>query len=400
MMVLAGGYSPSPSNDVWVSTDGRIWLYTGEAPWSPRAWHASIVFQNRLHIMGGSPLNNEVWVLVNATNVTRSEAPLTRSLYSMYTYKLDWILLGNASWSPRVGMGLVSQVWYDVEQGESIENGRERLVLAGGYGGWLDGVQYPPNVNDTALEPTGYDGYRCRGDTWESYDGINWSLLNSSNFFSARAWFGMATYRGANPALDFLASLEDPRPPKMFLFGGGYVGFTVGSQKRVTSMQGFADAYVSSDGIVWTQINYQQGGGSTFIAFYSSELWAKTSVDSSTTYLGLWGHTVLPFNPATGLEYPGQLILIGGDYVGAGDFSSNVYASTVALFCNTNGVTCSGSGFCGPNGCICNAGYTGSQCEVSNIVVSSAMGRLLEGFVMVQMVIVTVVALTLYMNNN
>lgn len=37
-MVLAGGYSPSPSNDVWVSTDGQTWLYTGQAPWAPRGW--------------------------------------------------------------------------------------------------------------------------------------------------------------------------------------------------------------------------------------------------------------------------------------------------------------------------------------------------------------------------
>lgn len=336
-------------------------------------------------------------MLVNVTNVTRSEAPLTRSLYSTHTFDLQWRLIGNAPWSPRVGMGLVSQVWYDVLQGESIEDGRERMILAGGYGGWLEGVQYTTSTNDDILDPMRYDGYRCRGDTWESYDGIQWSLLNSSNSFSARAWFGMVSYRGSDPALDILSSPATPQPPRLYLFGGGYVGFTEGSQKRVTSMKGFADAYVSRDGIVWTRINYQEGGGSTFIDFYSSELWAKTLVDSSTTYLGMWGHSVLPFNPLTGREYPGQLILIGGDYVDAGDFSASVYASTAALFCNTNGVSCSGAGTCGSNGCVCKVGFTGELCDRSSIVTSAAMGRLLvEGF-MVGQVVVTVATLALYM---
>ena len=29
LMILCGGYSPVPSNDVWISPDGQTWFYTG-----------------------------------------------------------------------------------------------------------------------------------------------------------------------------------------------------------------------------------------------------------------------------------------------------------------------------------------------------------------------------------
>ena len=34
LMFLTGGYSPDPSNDVWVTPDGRTWYYTGECSYS------------------------------------------------------------------------------------------------------------------------------------------------------------------------------------------------------------------------------------------------------------------------------------------------------------------------------------------------------------------------------
>ena len=45
VMVLAGGNSPMPSNDVWLSTDGIRWYFDGNAAWSKRAYHSTAVFQ-------------------------------------------------------------------------------------------------------------------------------------------------------------------------------------------------------------------------------------------------------------------------------------------------------------------------------------------------------------------
>ncbi len=62
-MILTGGHTPIPSNDVWVSEDGLKWRLVGNAPWPSRAWHASAVLNGYLLISGGSPLTNDVWRL-------------------------------------------------------------------------------------------------------------------------------------------------------------------------------------------------------------------------------------------------------------------------------------------------------------------------------------------------
>lgn len=94
VMILLGGYSPTPSNDQWITADGITWVYCGLAEWSPRAWHSTLVFNNSLYVFGGSPLNNEVWRLDTVTRVSRPP-PLTRAAYLDYTYELNWTKLDN-----------------------------------------------------------------------------------------------------------------------------------------------------------------------------------------------------------------------------------------------------------------------------------------------------------------
>ena len=60
-MVMVGGFNPEPSNDIWISADGKTWVYDMEAPFTARAWHASAVFRGQLYIIGGAPLTNDVW---------------------------------------------------------------------------------------------------------------------------------------------------------------------------------------------------------------------------------------------------------------------------------------------------------------------------------------------------
>lgn len=235
--------------------------------------------------MGGTPLNNEVWMLNNVTKVSRV-APLTRSLYSNYTYSLNWTRLPDAPWSPRVGAGLVSQCYWD-SSSQTYSDGKERLVLLGGYGGWLN---YGANAS-------AYDGFYCRGDSWESYDGRTWTKLNTTAL-SGRAWFGMAVMHGENSCID-IPMKGTAQPPKIYVFGGGYIGFSTSNPKRVTSMSGYADAYWSRDGMNWVKISYEEGGGTSTVPFYSSQEWAATTVDSANAYLGKWGLSVHSFNFTT-----------------------------------------------------------------------------------------------------
>lgn len=380
IMIMLGGFAPSPANDMWATTDGNNWVYCGHAPWTPRAWHGAVVFRGHLWIMGGTPLNNEVWELRNITKVPRPP-PATRSLYNNYTYAMEWVQHRDAPWSPRVGMSLVSQFYFDPNR-QTLAESRERMVLVGGYGGFT-------NIGVSAAR---YDGFSCRGDSWESYDGVTWNLLNSSNVFSDRAWASMAAYRGADPRIDFNANLSRPTPPRLFLFGGGFVGFTTSAKKIVNSMDAFSDAFWSEDGAVWHQLNYQEGGGTSTVPFYSSELWSATEVNSESSYLGLWGSTIVLFNTETRKRYPGSLILIAGDYDGSGDFSSNVYRSLPGLYCNDKGITCNGQGSCTDNGCVCETGTYGDKCQFGSPPsksVAFALSRLSAALILSPLILMT-----------
>jgi hypothetical protein len=113
---------------------------------------------------------------------------------------------------------------------------------------------------------------------------------------------GLALQRGADPRVDPRQFANDTNPPKIYLFGGGYIGQDTANKKRVTSMIGRADAYWSRDGVKWVKINYEEGGGTTGVVYFSSQEWAMTIVDTQTKYLGIWGHTMHSFNASSKQE--------------------------------------------------------------------------------------------------
>jgi len=80
-MWLMGGciqviYWPEKTNDVWSSPDGTTWTLAGLADWSVRDEHASVVFQDRIWVLGGlenggrwtSPVpRNDIWYSARET---------------------------------------------------------------------------------------------------------------------------------------------------------------------------------------------------------------------------------------------------------------------------------------------------------------------------------------------
>ncbi len=73
-------------------------------------------------------------------------------------------------------MGLVTQFFRP-----SLEvSGYFRMVLIGGYGGWLD------ERSD--------GGLRCRSDVWASDDGKTWTLVTANAAFGGLAFFGVAAW--------------------------------------------------------------------------------------------------------------------------------------------------------------------------------------------------------------
>ncbi len=355
-MIQLGGFAPGPMNDVWITPDGKTWVYSGLAEWEPRGWHSANTYNNKLYIMGGSPLNNEVWVLNNVVMKDRKE-PLTRSIFAKredgtpYQYVTSWTNLGNADWSPRAGMNVLSQWYFNVANNETIANSTERMVFTGGFGGYI-------------LGDGRYDGYRSRGDVWDTYDGITWTK-QAEEAFSPRAWHTTQVLHSlADKKLDYAdnAAAENMMP-RLCMVGGGYIGDSTFNTKISSSMVGLTDLQFSWDGIKWRRVNYEQGNGvrgyDTFVQYYSSQEWTNTIVDSKVNYLGMWGSTSV-FKDNT-------FILIAGDKTGAGPLQSETYAAQAGIICDIEGSVCNGHGTCinepKTGGCKCSGGCTGLYCE-------------------------------------
>jgi hypothetical protein len=263
-------------------------------------------------------------------------------------------------------MQVVSQYYYNNTAGQTSTdpNAAFRLVLIGGFGGQLQGTP-------------SYDGYVTRGDVWMSMNGTNWMMLgpDPNPTFPGRAWFGahvMIRNEGTmleNPLIDsaLAANVLGDAPPRIYVFGGGYVGGLTSTTASQIGLLGRTDGLWTRDGITWTKINYEEGGhngagirGSydTYVKYFSSELWAKVSINNQFQYLGLWGHSIEGYN--------NSMIMIAGDMTGAGPITNNVYQSMGGVFCDQVGVICGGQGACGPAsyGCVCSsgAGFQGEYC--------------------------------------
>lgn len=428
LMILLGGYAPNPMNDQWVTENGWDWVYaefsSTSQVWSPRAWHRTSIFKDKLYMLGGSPLTNEIWMLDSYEKVTRPPVSGTRSMVSPYTYHMTWIEVkpyGTDHWSPRVGFGLFTQFYHNKTGGQSYAtDAQERLILVGGFGGFPK--QLPAGVTDnntySAVNSDGtsivakvgdnesplFDGYGCRSDVWESYDGTTWFKLADDTLVGERAWFGYTTWHHpAEPRIDASVAADDDAP-RMWIFGGGNLGYKKEQggtiRKVIRKMDGRADGLWSRDAVNWYSVNYIEGGGNSETEFYSSEEWALAEVDGARKYLGIWGHSVLLFTSSQ----PGvlqSLYFIAGDRTGPGDSSNKVYRSLDGLFCDKNELICGGEGECmnnGPHtetvngvertytvyGCKCNETFGGEYCEidlVGDVVVveedSSAVGTII-----------------------
>lgn len=352
MMIQLGGFAPGPTNDIWITLDGITWVYCGFAPWEARGWHSAVKYQKKLYIIGGSPLNNEVWVLVgNPTSVPR-RTPNTRAMYMDYTYDTTWSMLGNADWSPRCGMNVVSQYFYRAQSpyNETIANSTERMVFISGFGGWLEGDMR-------------FDGYRSRSDVWDSYDGVTWNMI-TDDAFPPRAWHTSTVLYQNETRLTVDVAVNArliEMPPRIVVIGGGYIGGSTFNTKITTAVNGWADAWFSFDGQIWQKVNYEQGRGirkyDTFVQYYSSQEWTNTIVDSKVNYLGMWGSTTVWVN--------GKFILIAGDKTGAGPLQSTTFLALDGILCDLEGIICSNAGTCtgGFGGCECDGGFEGLYCE-------------------------------------
>ncbi|MCE9532424.1 MAG: galactose oxidase [Planctomycetes bacterium] len=117
MWVFGGGnYVPKyhALNDVWCSSDGVKWeQVTKNAPWDPRMWFSTVVYRDRIWVLGGwsnNPSKNwgDVWYSQNGKDWSQLQSKVIwkeRHEHSAYVFKDKiWVAGGHAK-------PLNSEVW-------------------------------------------------------------------------------------------------------------------------------------------------------------------------------------------------------------------------------------------------------------------------------------------------
>ncbi|MEX1190598.1 MAG: hypothetical protein WEA99_01410, partial [Brumimicrobium sp.] len=168
-------------NDVWSSSDGQNWTEeVSEAPFPKRAYHAVLVHDNKLWVIGGRTngydLLNDVWYSSDGVNWVEatSNAPFSkRQFHQAISFQNDIYLTGG---------GVVlddGDVWKSSD-GITWTLITETAAIGGRTHHRLDVYD-----NKIWLFSGSLDGYQKR-DVWYSGDAINWTEVNVEEPFTNR----------------------------------------------------------------------------------------------------------------------------------------------------------------------------------------------------------------------
>ena len=119
-------------NDVWCSADGKQWeLATDSAPWRPRAFHQALVFDDRIWVLGGGNFRpkqhalNDVWSSADGVNWTMATpaAPWDPRLWFSSVVYRDrmWVLGGWAEEATPSRPLNLRDVWYSKDGSDWTE---------------------------------------------------------------------------------------------------------------------------------------------------------------------------------------------------------------------------------------------------------------------------------------
>ena len=177
-------------DDIWSSADGKEWTFVNKGkpvPWGPRALHYTLVFQDKIWVMGGQTVPNFA---------AAPEAFHRDSWTTSDGVKWEQVKPKEPYWSARGMIG-----------GSAVHKGRMWILGGGTYDTpkvkyrnfyndvWssADGVAWTRHVEKAPWEARqyhdvaafddrlwvmeGYEGKGNRNDVWYSADGVNWYEL-------------------------------------------------------------------------------------------------------------------------------------------------------------------------------------------------------------------------------
>ncbi|GMF21381.1 unnamed protein product [Phytophthora lilii] len=227
-LTLIGGFSPEAATDIWVTTDGEA---TATVPWAGRGYHCSVVFNSKLWVLGGSPMNNEVWSTPSVL-------------------KGPWTQQSSVPWSPRAAHSCAAhEVMMNTTLGDSSR--KNFLFLMGGW-------------RETSLR-----------DVWRMDSTERWERLTESAPWEARAWFSLVSF-------DSRTNGDVQLGPRLWVVGGGIVG------SGIEKMYPFSDVWYSRDGVDWVAASSNASGIST-------AEWSMLTQSNEEVCMGKWGHSIVPF---------------------------------------------------------------------------------------------------------
>ena len=221
-MWVLGGVN---KNDVWYSTDGRNWIQaTDDAGWSGREFHTSLVYDNKMWVLGGNSLGirvNDVWYSTDGRNwiqATVSAGWGNRGSHTSLVYNNKMWIFGG--WN-----GIYfNDVWYSIDGVNWVQATRNAP--------WLPRSNHTSLVYDNKMWVIGgfeRDSSRRLGrlnDVWYSTDGVNWTQATDD-----ADW----TVRYAHTSLVY--------DNKMWVLGGNNINDDL-----------LNDAWYSTDGRNWSQV--------------------------------------------------------------------------------------------------------------------------------------------------
>jgi hypothetical protein len=233
-------------NDVWSSSDGKIWTRESAAAAFPaRSAHACVVYDGKIWMTGGysdsAGLFDDVWNSSDGRNwvrVSSSAAYYARSAHSMAVFANKLWIIGGESLDSNDSPVLLDDCWSS-SNGSSWQSHssivtffprklhtsgvvNNRLWIWGGFGEDADANK------------------RTLNDVWSTADGEFWRLETSSAAFPARCAAASTAFNN-----------------RIWLIGGA------GSNPYIEGKFYYNDVWASSDGSNWVQILGDSAGGGT-----------------------------------------------------------------------------------------------------------------------------------------
>ncbi len=185
---VIGGFDGAYKNDVWCSSDGISWTQvTNHAPFLPRLDHTSLVYDNKLWVIGGTVLGaytharNDVWYTTDGINwiqATDSAAFLPHEKHTSVVFKNKMWVIGGSDGTTGFGGGSKNDVWFST-------NGID-WTQATDNAAFSARQNHSSAVFDGKMWVITGTGNQGKSDVWYSPNGSDWTISTPNAPFPGR----------------------------------------------------------------------------------------------------------------------------------------------------------------------------------------------------------------------